>query len=214
MTSTNKESSMADLLPILIEVTQSLRSHPEIKKASAGRGTLAFFELLRSLVELNGQRVTKDYIKKAALVTLPHRIAVTSLRLPEEIVEEIIDQILDKNETSVSILPPSEVPLTQLSQTENNALLRELMKFVGQKNHNKQPSSALRPIIRQLHPDFPGYFTRQTHGFSIEDLAKLLQLPRTELEKQYPTLANFFRELKQRYRSQTPSQELMRLLYT
>ncbi len=214
MTSTNEEISMANLLPILIGITQSLRSHPEIKKASAGRGTLAFFELLRSLVVLNGQHVTKNYIKKAALVTLPHRIAVNSLRPSEEIVEEIIDQVLDNKETSISILPPSEVPLTQNSQTENNALLRELMKFVGQKNKNQQPSSALRPVLRSLHPDFPGYFTQQTHGFTIEDLAKLLQMPRSELEKQYPTLSNFFSKLKQLYQSQTPSQELMRLLHT
>ncbi len=214
MTSTKKEISMVNLLPILIGITQSLRSHPEIKKASAGRGTLAFFELLRSLVVLNGQRVTKNYIKKAALVTLPHRIAVNSLRPSEEIVEEIIDQVLDNKETSISILPPSEVPLTQNSQTENNALLRELMKFVGQKNKNQQPSSALRPVLRSLHPDFPGYFTQQTHGFTIEDLAKLLQMPRSELEKQYPTLSNFFSKLKQLYQSQTPSQELMSLLHT
>ncbi|MFX1519923.1 MAG: VWA domain-containing protein [Promethearchaeota archaeon] len=214
MISTSKEISMTDLLSILIEMTQSLRSHPEIKKASAGRGTLAFFEILRSLIVLNGRCLTKDDIKKAALVTLPHRIAVKSLRKPEEIVEEVIHQVLDKKKTSISIVPPSEVPLTQLSQTENNALLRELMKFVGQRNQNKQPSSALKPVLRQLHPDFPGYFTRQTHGFSLEDLAKLLQIPHSELEKQYPTLANFFRKLKQHYRSQTPSQELMRLLYT
>ena len=214
MTSTNKEISMANLLPILIGITQSLRSHPEIKKASAGRGTLAFFELLRSLVVLNGQRVTKDYIKKAALVTLPHRIAVNSLRPSEEIVEEIIDQVLNNKETLISILPPSEVPLTQLSQTENNALLQELMKFVGQKNKKQQPSSALRPVLRSLHPDFPGYFTQQTHGFTLEDLAKLLQMPRSELEKQYPALSNIFSKLKKLYQSQTPSQELMRLLHT
>jgi len=88
------------------------------------------------------------------------------------------------------------------------------MKFVGQKNKNQQPSSALRPVLRSLHPDFPGYFTRQNHGFTLEDLAKLLQMPRAELEKQYPTIANFFRKLKQLNRSQTPIKEHMRLLYT
>ena len=41
MTFNQKEISIANFLPILIEITQSLRSHPEIKKASAGRGTLA-----------------------------------------------------------------------------------------------------------------------------------------------------------------------------
>ncbi|MFX1354893.1 MAG: VWA domain-containing protein, partial [Promethearchaeota archaeon] len=125
-----------------------------------------------------------------------------------------IDQIFNKKKSSVSILPPSEIPLTQVSQTENNALLSELMQFVGQRNKNHHPSSALRPVLRSLHPDFPGYFTRQTHGFTLEDLAKLLQMPRSELEKQYPTLANFFSKLKQLYQSQMPKQELMRLLHT
>lgn len=205
------ENSMLDIIPVIIEITQSIRSHPEVKKGPAGRGTLAFFELLRSLGCLNGQRITNDDIKKAALVTLPHRIAVNSLRHPEEIVEEIIDQILYKKRSSISFLPPSEIPLTQLSQTENNALLRELMKHVGQKN--QQPSSTIRPILRQLHRDFPSYFTRQ-QGFTLEDLAKLLKMPPSALEKKYPTLAEFFRKLKQLYQSQTPTQDLMRLLYT
>jgi Mg-chelatase subunit ChlD len=199
MKHTEKEDSMANIIQVIIEITQSLRSHPEVK---------------RSLGTLNGWHLTKDNIKKAALVTLPHRTAVHSLRSPEEIVEEIIDQILNKKKSSVSILPPSEIPLTQLSQTENNALLRELMKYIGQKNKNQHPSSALRPVLRSLHPDFPGYFTRQTHGFTLEDLAKLLQMPRAELEEQYPMLTNFFSKLKQLYQSQTPSQELMRLLHT
>ena len=81
MKQTDKVDSMANIIKVIIEITQSLRSHPEVKKGPAGRGTLAFFELLRSLGTLNGQHLTKDNIKKAALVTLPHRIALNYHRL-------------------------------------------------------------------------------------------------------------------------------------
>ena len=93
-----------DLPGLLAKIAEAIRIHPEVAKGPSSRGVLAFLDVLRSYVILS-KEMTKEHIIDAALVTLPHRIQMKSLRPPDELVVEIIEALFsdekDKDRTKM-----------------------------------------------------------------------------------------------------------------
>lgn len=87
----------SELNEYIVKIVQKTRVHPEILRGVSPRGSLAFKELIDALKHISGN-VTKEIIKKAALITLPHRIMLKpdAEKTSYEIIEEIIEEVFRK----------------------------------------------------------------------------------------------------------------------
>lgn len=92
-----------------LEIVRRTREHTDLQRGVSTRGGIRFAELIpvhkRLKVEGND-----DILRRASVVSLPHRVEVAphadAVRTPEEIIEEIVDEVIggkDKKEEMVAL---------------------------------------------------------------------------------------------------------------
>ncbi|MFX1519015.1 MAG: VWA domain-containing protein [Promethearchaeota archaeon] len=191
-----------DLPALLAKIAEAIREHPEVAKGPSSRGILAFLDILRSYAILR-KELTKEHIIEAALVTLPHRIQMKSLRPPDELVLEIIEALFSKEMDKDHIKSPSIcTPNLPLSEGQMRNIMKELKDFIQRKEE----------FYRQLdHKKSVGFKDKLTQ----DDFSNLLRMYPEELKKQFPALSDFFRRMKRQIEKTTKDQplEMLRLSY-
>jgi len=82
----------------VIDIVDATRNHPYIRLGASPRGVIYTLSLAKALAYIDGyDYVSPDYIKKAALYTLPHRIILKSeYRLRGVTQDEVVRSILDR----------------------------------------------------------------------------------------------------------------------
>lgn len=78
---------------LITKITSRTRVHPDIVRGASVRGTIAFEEILRSLLEIGGV-LTRESIAKAAIITLPPRISLRQQGNEVAIVSDIVKEVL------------------------------------------------------------------------------------------------------------------------
>ncbi len=194
-----------DLPELLAKIAETIRTHPEVVKGPSSRGVLAFLDVLRSYAILSKDKeMTKEQIIDAALVTLPHRIQMKSLRMPDELIVEIIEGLFSREIAKDHIRSPSIcTPTLPLNEGQMGNIMKELQEFVRRKEE----------FYRQLdHKKSVGFKEKLTQ----QDFSNLLNIDPEELKKQFPALSDFFRRLKRQVdkMTQDPTLEMLRLLYS
>jgi Mg-chelatase subunit ChlD/ribosomal protein S8 len=192
-----------DLPELLTKIAKAIRTHPEVAKGPSSRGVLAFLDVLRSYAILR-KELTKEHIIEAALVTLPHRIQMKSLRPPDELVLEIIEELFSEEINKDHIKSPSictpELPLNE-GQMAN--IMKELKEFIQRKEE----------FYQQLdHKKAVGFKDKLMQ----DDFSNLLRMYPEELKKQFPALSDFFRRMKRQITKTTknPTLAMLRLSYS
>ena len=192
-----------DLPGLLAKIAETIRTHPEVAKGPSSRGVLAFLDVLRSYSILK-KELTKEQIIDAALITLPHRIQMKSLRMPDELVVEIIEGLFSEEMDKDHIKSPSIcTPTLPLNEGQMGNIMKELQEFTRRKEE----------FYRQLdHKRSVGFKDKLTQ----QDFSNLMNIDPEELKKQFPALSDFFRRMKRQVdkTTQNPTLEMLRLLYS
>ena len=192
-----------DLPGLLAKIAETIRTHPEVAKGPSSRGVLAFLDVLRSYSILK-KELTKEQIIDAALITLPHRIQMKSLRMPDELVVEIIEALFSEEMDKDHIKSPSIcTPTLPLNEGQMGNIMKELQEFTRRKEE----------FYRQLdHKRSVGFKDKLTQ----QDFSNLMNIDPEELKKQFPALSDFFRRMKRQVdkTTQNPTLEMLRLLYS
>ncbi len=192
-----------DLPGLLAKIAETIRTHPEVAKGPSSRGVLAFLDVLRSYSILK-KELTKEQIIDAALITLPHRIQMKSLRTPDELVVEIIEALFSEEMDKDHIKSPSIcTPTLPLNEGQMGNIMKELQEFTRRKEE----------FYRQLdHKRSVGFKDKLTQ----HDFSNLMNIDPEELKKQFPALSDFFRRMKRQVdkTTQNPTLEMLRLLYS
>jgi Mg-chelatase subunit ChlD len=191
-----------DLPGLLAKIADAIRTHPEVAKGPSSRGVLAFLDVLRSYAILS-KEMTKEQIIDAALITLPHRIQMKSLRSSDELVVEIIEALFSEEVDKDHIKSPSIcTPTLPLNKGQMANIMKELKEFTQRKEE----------IYRQIdHKRSVGFKDKLTQ----QDFSNLMNMDPEDLKKQFPALSDFFRRMKRQIDKTTknPTLEMLRLLY-
>ncbi|MDY7032751.1 MAG: VWA domain-containing protein [Thermodesulfobacteriota bacterium] len=80
-----------------MNIVHKTRDHPDVKRGVSTRGGIKFAELLPVYRRISSKE-DAEIVRSASVVSLPHRIALAphaeSIRSPEEIIEEIVEDVL------------------------------------------------------------------------------------------------------------------------
>ena len=116
-----------------IEIVRMTREHPDLERGVSTRGGIKFAELLPIHKRLKIEE-PEEIIRRSSVVSLPHRVEVAahavSVRRPEDIIEEIVEEILageDKKQELVSL--SKEDILTLVEEIAKEDRLRKPLKL-------------------------------------------------------------------------------------
>jgi Mg-chelatase subunit ChlD len=114
-------------------IVRKTRVHPEILRGASPRGSIAFKELINSLKAIYNS-VTKETIKKAALIALPHRILLKpeTEKTPHEIIEEIVEEVFREKSLKNHF---------ELSEKDLESILSAIWKELNETQFNKTGNS-------------------------------------------------------------------------
>jgi len=114
---------------LITQITSRTRTHPDIARGSSVRGAIALREVLQGLGEMQSG-LTRNGISKAALITLPPRIAARQegkeTAVVKDIVKEVLYDIQFSNTNDKEILSEA---LGQLSSEDTLENLSNLKPF-------------------------------------------------------------------------------------
>ena len=135
-----------------IQIVHKTRSHPDVKRGVSTRGGMKFAELFPVYQRISSKH-NPDIVRAISQVSLPHRISlaphVESIRTPEEVIEEIVEDVLHGGDRKkIGIV---------LSEEEVKSLVEEIVR-----------------VERFKHPLKMGYFDlllKRIHRFPDTQLA-------------------------------------------
>ncbi|MEM3507335.1 MAG: VWA domain-containing protein [Candidatus Bathyarchaeia archaeon] len=174
---------MQNLNEYIAKIVQKTRVHPEILRGVSPRGSIAFKELVTSLKAIyNG--VTKEIIKKAALIALSHRIILKPgvEKTPREIIEEIVEEVFHEKSHLKDYLELSEKDLESIL----SAIWRLYKAQSSISNTEKNSFSLSEKFVKDLMDKNEFFKELKSKSLSsMDDLEFLRELCETLKDKGY-----------------------------
>lgn len=88
-----------NLVSIAVELSRTTRSHPQIKQGASIRGAIDIVKLFNSLKDISTNRSSYEILRDSCYASLSGKIWLdpSSEKKPEEIIEDLLFEILNKN---------------------------------------------------------------------------------------------------------------------
>ena len=155
---------ISDIVDNAVEIFRTTRTHGEVKRGISTRGGINYLELLNVSPRINGRDfITNEELRDAAFSSLPHRIElqdfIASVKSPDEIIMEIVDDVLGEGKKVVSTLSKENIMSIAkeiASKTEIKRPLKYGFYDILLKRIQRYPDSELSKLHQKIYDSLSG----------------------------------------------------------
>lgn len=165
--------SDAEADSLIVKIVNRTREHPSVRRGAGVRATIALKEVARGFAAISGV-LNLCAIEKAALITLPHRIAMTpgSKESSGDVVADIVREELYGQRFSKK-LSLEKSRMVELSEEELDKVLQGLLE-TEMNRYNEEAGWSPRDmefaLMSMRNPKVQEFFARSSEHGSQDDL--------------------------------------------
>ena len=109
-----KDIEVSEILDDAVEILRRTRTHNEIKRGVSTRGAIKYLELINAYPRIDKRKsITREELRVAATSALPYRLElqdyVASVKRPEDVLSEIIDDVFDEGKENDFLLSKDSI---------------------------------------------------------------------------------------------------------